>query len=166
MPTQDELLQRIAAAAIPRKLGHLYSRYGQPAPVLGDERPPAPQLGRDRPTAPHAAGLAGRPGSSQQDAEQRRRDMLDKYEDLPAPQDQAAAQAEQSDDEEGMTPESRNSLVSAYGATTPGLEDLLDSDPSMTAADTQLFVQDHAKSGIGWEDWLDQRRAERSGPDQ
>lgn len=49
MATEDENLQRIAAAAIPHKLGKLYSRYGQPAPRLGEEMG-AEQLGRSAPT--------------------------------------------------------------------------------------------------------------------
>jgi hypothetical protein len=168
MPSQDELLRKIAAAAIPRRLGRVFSRYGEPAPVLG----------RERPSAPHAPGAAGRPGSSQQsrdfsepsEEEEKAReamaDMAAKFEEPHDTQSESAARAEQSGGDEGMAPESRDTLVSAYGATTPGLEDLLDSDPSLTPSDVQLFVRDHAKGGIGWEDWLDQRKAETSGPDQ
>lgn len=157
-------MRKIAAAAIPRKLGRVFSRYGEPAPVLG----------RDRPTAAHAPGAAGRPGSSQQqrdflepsEEEQRAEALADKYEEPHDTASESAARAEQTGGEEGMAPEDRDRLVSAYGPTTPGLEDLMDSDPSMTPNDVQLFVREHARTGVGWEDWRDRMKAESSGPAQ
>ncbi len=74
MAREDELLQRVAAAAIPHKLGRLYSRYGQPAPALGEERT-APVLGREAIVGGrgvHAGGQAGRPESLQPASEEER----------------------------------------------------------------------------------------------
>lgn len=152
---QNALLQKLAAAAMPHRLGSLYSRYGEPAPVLGRDRPVLSAGSR----AVNALGAAGRPESSQQttedDAAARRADdeAFARYEDLGDPEDVERSNAENAG-------ENRDMIVRAYGGSTPGLEDLLDSDPNLTVGDIRQFVRDSQRSGIGWEDWRDQHQAE------
>src|SRR6516225_3508210 len=115
MARQDELLQQIAAASVPHRLGRVYSRYGQPAPVLGDERGALRTLGRDRPKAPQAAGLAGRPGSSQQDARDAEADdIAAKYEDLPDTADEQKAREEQDQHDYEELSDTQRGIVDQY----------------------------------------------------
>jgi len=119
MARDDELLQRIAAAAIPRRTGAFLSRYGQPAydryggpaPVLGKEAPTlrlgedgtAPRLGRARP-------VMERPGSSQQDQE-------DEYNDR-AYRQLAEQHGEEPPEPQGAetSPEENQGVIDALGA--------------------------------------------------
>jgi len=86
----DEMLQKIAAAAQPHRLGLIYSRYGQPAPVLGESY----GLKNLRQTA--AQGVADSGGSEQeardQEADEAAIDRL-RAEGTTLSPDDAAAQA-------------------------------------------------------------------------